>query len=77
MMIDKMYLIKASFIAFELENLVRKIDDGIVKLEPIASDSTDDVIAVAVWYGDGSGFKVNVECDSLSAIAIDVIKKIQ
>ena len=77
MMADKMYLKKASFIAFELENLVRKIDDDIVKLEPIANDSADDVVAVAVWYGDGSGFKVNVECDSLSAIVIDVIKRIQ
>lgn len=60
-----------------MENLIKKIDDDIVKLEPIANDSVDDVVAVAVWYGDGSGFKVNVECDSLSAITIDVVKAIK
>ncbi len=74
---DKMYLKKASFIMFELENLVKKIDDRIIKLVAVPKAAGDDVVAVDVWYGDGSGFKVNVECDSLSAIAIDVIKKIQ
>ncbi len=78
---SEMYSKKLSFIAFELENLVKKIDNRIIKLAAVPNKAGDDVVAVAVCYGDNeecvSSVKVNVECDSLSAIAIDVIKKIQ
>ena len=74
---DGMYLEKASFITFELNSLVKKIDDRITKLEAIPNSKGDDIVSVAVYYGDCSSFRINVECDSLSAIAMDVIRKIQ
>ncbi len=78
---DKMYLKKVTFIASELYNLVKKIDDRIIKLAAVPNKAGDDVVAVAVCYGDGeeciSSVKVNVACDSLSQIAIDVIRAIR
>ena len=73
---DDMYFSKASFIILELNSMVKRIDSRIVKLEAIPNTERNDVIAVGVYYRDGSSFVVNVECDSLSAIAIDVIKSI-
>lgn len=74
---DRMYLKKAAFIIFQLESLVKKINDKIINLNVVSNEEDDDVVAVLVCYSDLSIIKVNVECDSLAAIAIDVIRAIQ
>lgn len=68
---------KADFIMYELEFLVRKIDNNIEFLFCKLTDNCRDVGMVEVHYKNKNVIKVNVECDSLSAIAIDVIKAIQ
>ncbi len=67
---------KVDFIKDRLTNLAVAIDPEISVLSPVFNSDGDDVVAVRVKYRNGYESVVNVECDSLAYIAIDVIKRI-
>ena len=77
MQMPEMVINKAEFIVHELEILAKKIDNNIEFLLCKLTDNCRDVGVVEVHYKNGNIIKVNVECDSLSAIAIDVVRAIQ
>ena len=76
-MASDIFMDKAAFIIFELEALIKRIDADIDQLQYTPTVNGKDISTVDISYKNGNLIKVNVECDSLSAIAIDVIKKIQ
>lgn len=68
---------KYNFINKLLQPLCKAIDKNIAFLLPVPSEKTGDIVMVNVGYKDNRVIKVNVACDSLSAIVKDVIKAIE
>ena len=67
---------KWKFVDELLRPLCKAIDDDIAFLSPVNGKNNDDVVAVNIGYKNDRIVKVNVECDSLSAIVKDVLDKI-
>lgn len=68
---------KWKFITKLLFPLCKAIDKNIEFLLPILNEKNRDVVKVNIGYKGNRVLEVNVECDSLSAIAKDVIKAIE
>ncbi len=67
---------KISFIENELNTLAKKVDGDIRVLVAILNNDKTDIDEVCIIYNNGYDVRVNVECDSLLAIAKDVLKRI-
>lgn len=67
---------KERFIEYELYALLNGIDSNIGNVTAYVDINCNDVTQVCVKYFDGREVKVNVECDSLPAIVIDVVRKL-
>lgn len=65
------------FIDKLLQPLCKVIDDDIAFLLPVFDNDGEDVKTVIIGYKNSTVLRVNVECDSLSAIVKDVIKAIE
>lgn len=67
---------KERFIEYELYALLNGIDSNIGNVTACTDIERNEVKYVLVKYFNGREVKVNVECDSLPAIVIDVIRKL-
>lgn len=63
---------KAKFVAKELTNLIRKVDDNIERAEYMVYKSNEEY--VHILYSTGGQVDVCVTADSLSAITTDVLR---